>query len=96
VSVSAKDLGTGKEQSIKITASSGLTEEEIQRLTKEAELHTEEDTKRRELADARNAADGLIYPTEKTLKEMGDKLDASTIEEINRAISTLKKANGRG
>ena len=92
VSVSAKDLGTGKEQSIKITASSGLTEEEIQRLTKEAELHTEEDTKRRELADARNAADGLIYPTEKTLKEMGDKLDASTIEEINRAISTLKKA----
>lgn len=95
VSVSAKDLGTSKEQSIKITASSGLTEEEIQRLVKDAETHAEEDRKKRELVDARNAADSLIYSTEKTIKEMGDKLDASTKEEINQAISTLKKAMER-
>jgi molecular chaperone DnaK len=92
VNVSAKDLGTGKEQSIKITASSGLNEEEIERLVKEAELHAEEDKKKRELVDARNAADSLIYTTEKSLKEAGDKLDAGTKKEIDDAIAKLKKA----
>ena len=92
VSVSAKDLGTGKEQSIKITASSGLSEEEIERLIKDAELHAEEDKKKRELVDARNAADSLIYTTEKSLKEAGEKLDAGTKGEIENAIANLKTA----
>ena len=69
VSVSAKDLGTGKEQSIKITASSGLSEEEIEKLVKDAEIHAEEDKKKRELIDARNMADSLIYTTEKSVKK---------------------------
>jgi molecular chaperone DnaK len=92
VNVSAKDMGTGKEQSIRITASSGLSEEEIERLVKDAELHGEEDKKKRELVDARNAADSLIYSTEKSLKEAGDKIDASTKGEIDNAIGNLKKA----
>ncbi|UCF56790.1 MAG: molecular chaperone DnaK [Deltaproteobacteria bacterium] len=92
VDVSAKDMGTGKEQSIKITASSGLSEEEIEKLIKDAELHAEEDQKKRELADARNMADSLIYSTEKSIKEVGDKLDESTRADINRAIENLKKA----
>jgi molecular chaperone DnaK len=92
VNVSAKDMGTGKEQSIKITASSGLSEEEIERLVKDAELHGEEDKKKRELVDARNAADALIYSTEKSLKEAGDKIDAGTKGEIDNAIENLKKA----
>jgi len=92
VSVSAKDLGTGKEQSIKITASSGLSEEEIQKLVKDADLHSEEDKKKRELVDARNAADSLIYATEKTIKEAADKLDAGTKGDIENAIANLKKA----
>jgi molecular chaperone DnaK len=92
VNVSAKDMGTGKEQSIKITASSGLSEEEIEKLVKDAELHAEEDKKKRELADARNMADSLIYSTEKSIKELGDKLDESTKSEINTAIENLKKA----
>jgi len=92
VSVSAKDMGTGKEQSIKITASSGLSEEEIQRLVKDAELHAEEDKKKRELVDARNMADSLIYSTEKSVKEVGDKLDGGIKANIDQAISNLKKA----
>ena len=92
VNVSAKDMGTGKEQSIKITASSGLSEEEIEKLVKDAELHGEEDKKKRELVDARNAADSLIYSTEKSLKEAGDKIDAGTKGEIDNAIGNLKKA----
>ena len=92
VNVSAKDLGTGKEQSIKITASSGLSEEEIERLVKDAELHSEEDKKKRELVDARNAADSLIYSTEKSIQEAGDKLDAGTKGEIENSIATLRKA----
>lgn len=89
--VSAKDLGTGKEQSIKITASSGLSEDEIQKIIKEAELHAEEDKKKKELAEARNNADSLIYTTEKSLREVGDKVDEATKAEINRAIEELKK-----
>ncbi|MCF8118978.1 MAG: molecular chaperone DnaK [Deltaproteobacteria bacterium] len=92
VNVSAKDMGTGKEQSIKITASSGLSEEEIDKLVKDAELHAEEDKKRKDLIDARNSADSLIYSTEKSIKEVGDKLDDDTKNNINQAIENLKKA----
>jgi molecular chaperone DnaK len=92
VSVSAKDMATGKEQSIKITASSGLSEEEIKNLVKDAELHAEEDHRKRELVDARNMADSLIYSTEKSVKDLGDKLDESTKGNINQAIERLKKA----
>jgi molecular chaperone DnaK len=92
VHVSAKDLGTGKEQSIQITASSGLSEEEIQRLTKDAELHAEEDKKKRALVDARNHADSLIYQTEKSMGELGDKIDSSLKSNVEEAIERLKKA----
>ncbi len=92
VSVSAKDMGTGKEQSIKITASSGLSEEEIDSLIKDAEIHAEEDKKKRELIDARNMADSMIYSTEKSVKEVGDKLDDATKTNITQAIDNLKKA----
>ncbi|MCP4683274.1 MAG: molecular chaperone DnaK [Desulfobacterales bacterium] len=92
VHVSAKDMGTGKEQSIEITASSGLSEEEINDLIKDAELHADEDKKKRELIDARNMADSLIYTTEKSVKEAGDKVDEATTGEINQAIENLKKA----
>ena len=92
VNVSAKDMGTGKEQSIKITASSGLSEEEIKQLIKDAELHAEEDKKKRALIDARNAADALIYSTEKSVKEVGDKVDDATKENVNGAIEKLKSA----
>jgi len=92
VNVSAKYLGTNKEQSIRITASSGLSEQEIQNLVKDAELHAEEDKKKRELVDARNMADSLIYSTEKSIKELGDKVDASTKGDVDRTIEKLKKA----
>ena len=92
VHVSAKDLATGKEQSIKITASSGLSEEEIQKLIKDAELHAEEDRKKKELVDARNNADTLIYTTEKSLKEVEDKVDEATKDNIKQAIERLRKA----
>jgi len=92
VNVSAKDQATGKEQSIQITASSGLSQEEIDKLVKDAELHADDDKKKRELVDARNSADALIYSTEKSLKEMGDKIDAETKGNIEAAIEPLKKA----
>jgi molecular chaperone DnaK len=92
VHVSAKDLGTGKEQSIQITASSGLSEEEIQRLVKDAELHAEEDKKKRALVDARNHADGLIYQNEKSIRELGDKVDPSLKTSVEGVIESLKKA----
>jgi molecular chaperone DnaK len=92
VHVSAKDLGTGKEQSIKITASSGLSEKEIQQLVKDAEMHSEEDKKKKELAEARNHADTLIYSTEKTVKELGDKVESELKSDIEGAIERLKKA----
>ncbi len=91
LNVSAKDLATGKEQSIRIQASSGLSEEEIQRMVKEAELHAEEDKKRKELIEARNQSDTLIYSTEKNLKELGDKIDETTKNQINEKIEALKK-----
>jgi len=92
VHVSAKDMGTGKEQSIEITASSGLSEEEIENLVKDAEMHAEEDKKKRELVDARNMADSFIYSTEKSVNEAGDKLDDATKTDINQSIENLKKA----
>ncbi len=92
VHVSAKDLGTGKEQSIKITASSGLSEEEIKKLVKDAEMHAEEDKNKKELAEARNHADSLIYSTEKTVKELGDKVEGALKSDIDSAIERLKKA----
>ena len=92
VKVSAKDTGTGKEQSIKITASSGLSEEDIQRLVKEAEAHAGDDKKKQELIEARNQADSLIYSTEKSLRDVGDKVDASEKSEVEAKIADLKKA----
>lgn len=90
--VSAKDQATGKQQSIRITASSGLSQEEIERLVKDAELHAEEDKKRKELVDARNSSDGLIYTTEKSLMELGDKVNSATRTEINNVINDLKRS----
>ena len=92
VNVSAKDLATGKEQSIRITASSGLSKEEIDRLIKEAEVHAEEDKGKKERVDARNAADALIYSTEKSMKELGDGVDTSTKAEVEDAVNRLKRA----
>jgi molecular chaperone DnaK len=92
VSVSAKDMGTGKEQSIKITASSGLSEEEIKNLVRDAELHSEEDKKKRALVDARNTADSMIYSTEKSLKEEAANVDDAAKANISQAIEKLKKA----
>ena len=92
VHVSAKDLGTGKEQSIRITASSGLSKEEIDKMVKEAEAHEAEDKKKRELIEARNHADSLVYTTEKSLKEYGDKIDAAEKQKIEDAAAALKKA----
>ena len=92
VHVSAKDLGTGKEQSIKITASSGLSEEEIRNMVKDAEVHAEEDKTRKEAAEARNQLDSLVYSTEKSLKEYGDDLDAEVKSGIEAALEKAKKA----
>lgn len=92
VHVNAKDLGTGKEQSIKITASSGLSEAEIEKLVKDAEMHAEEDKKRKELIEARNHADAMVYSVEKNVKEFGDKVDASEKTKIEDAIAKVKKA----
>jgi molecular chaperone DnaK len=90
--VSAKDLGTGKEQKITITASSGLTKEEVERMRKEAELHAEEDRRRREAAEARNEADNAVYRSEKFLRENGDKISAADRERIERAVQAVKDA----
>ena len=90
--VSAKDLGTGKEQSIKITASSGLTEAEIERMTRDAEMHAEEDKKRRELVETRNQADALVHASEKSLKDLKDKVDAETKANVEKEIANVKEA----
>ncbi len=89
--VSAKDLGTGKEQSIRITASSGLSEEEIKRMMRDAESHAAEDHKKKELAEARNNADTLIYSVEKSLKDYGDKLTEDEKKDIEAALEKCKK-----
>jgi molecular chaperone DnaK len=92
VHVSAKDLGTGKEQSIQITASSGLSEAEIQQLIKDAEMHADDDKKKRELVETRNQADSLSYSVEKNLKEMGDKVDPTLKAEVEAKVAGVKKA----
>ena len=92
LNVSAKDLGTGKQQSIEIKSSSGLGEQEIEKMTKDAEAHAEEDKKKREVIDLKNQADQLVYSTEKTLKEHGDKVSSETRGNIENALNNLKEA----
>ncbi|MFV4986383.1 molecular chaperone DnaK [Lactobacillus delbrueckii] len=92
VNVSAKDMGTGKEQKITIQSASGLSDEEIERMKKEAEEHAEEDAKKKEEVDLRNEVDGLIFQTEKTLKEVDGKLADSDIQPVKDALEDLKKA----
>ncbi|MCS7278427.1 MAG: molecular chaperone DnaK [Thermodesulfobacteriaceae bacterium] len=89
--VTAKDLGTGREQSIVVRPSSGLTEEEIQRMIREAEQYAEEDRRKRELAEARNQADSLIYSVEKTLRELGDKVSEPLRKEVEEKIARLRE-----
>jgi molecular chaperone DnaK len=89
--VSAKDLGTGKEQKIRIEASSGLSEDEIKKMVQDAELHAAEDEKQKETIEARNLADSMIYQTEKSLTEYGDKIGEDDKNAINNAIADLKK-----
>ncbi|MCR5698676.1 MAG: molecular chaperone DnaK [Treponemataceae bacterium] len=92
VHVSAKDLGTGKEQSVRIESSSGLSESEIDRMVKEAEANAESDKKEREKVEVRNEADSMVYATEKSLKELGDKVSGADKQKIEDAIANLKKA----
>ena len=92
VHVSAKDMGTGKEQHIQITSSSGLSKDEIDRMVKDAEAHADEDKKQREAIDAKNEADSLVYQTEKSLKELGDKINGAEKQKVEDAVADLKKA----
>ena len=92
VNVSAKDKGTGKEQKIQIQASGGLSEEEINKMVKEAEANKEADKKKRDSVDARNQADSLVFSTEKSLKEHGDKISAEEKKAIEDGIADLKKS----
>ena len=92
VNVSAKDKGTGKEQKIQIQASGGLSDEEIQKMVKDAEANKEADKKKREGVDARNQADSLVFSTEKSLKEHGDKVSAEEKKAIENGIADLKKS----
>ena len=92
VNVSAKDLGTGKEQHITITASSNMSKEDIDKAVKEAEMYAAEDAKRKEEVDVRNQGDQIVYQTEKTLSEMGDKLDAADKSEVEAKLEELKTA----
>ena len=92
VHVSAKDKGTGKEQKVTITSTSGLKDDQINRMVKDAEVHAEEDRKRREEADQVNEADSLIYTVDKTLKDIGDKADKSQVDKIQQAKEELQKA----
>jgi molecular chaperone DnaK len=96
VSVGAKDLGTGKEQSIKITASSGLSEGEIEQMIKDAEMHAEEDKQRRENVEVRNQLDSLIYTTEKSFAEFGDKVAQEDKQNIETALEAAKTALDSG
>jgi molecular chaperone DnaK len=92
LNVSAKDKATGKEQKIVIKASSGLSEDEIKRMVRDAEAHAEEDKKFRELVEVRNKADGMIHGVEKTLKDLGDKVDPAERARVESAISDLRTA----
>lgn len=92
VNVSAKDLGTGKDQHITITSSSGLSEEEINKMVKDAEANAASDKAKRESVDAKNEADSLVYQTEKSLKELGDKINGAEKQKVEDAVAELKKA----
>jgi len=92
VNVSAKDLGTGKEQRITVTGATALNRDEIDRMVQESEAHAEEDRKRREEAEVRNNADNLVYTTERTLKDVGDKLAPADKEAIEKAAADVKEA----
>src|SRR3569833_3298329 len=96
LNVSAKDKATGKEQKIVIKASSGLNEDEIKRMVRDAEAHAEEDKKFRELVDVRNKADGMTHSIEKTLKDLGDKVDAAERAKVESAIAGRRAARGGG
>jgi len=92
VNVTALDKGTGKSQNITITSSSGLSDEEVERMMKDAEAHAEEDRKRKELVELRNSADQLVYTTDKTIKDLGDKVDPAEVDKANAAKENVKKA----
>ena len=92
VHVSAKDLGTGKEQKIDITSSTGLSDEEIQKMQDDAKAHEEEDKKRKEAITAKNNAEALVYQAEKTVKDLGDKADPAKVKEVNDAVAKLKES----
>lgn len=94
VDVSAKDMATGKQQSIRITASSGLSQAEIDNLVKDAELHAEEDKEKKALVDARNGADALIYATEKSMNDLGGKVDGAARGDVESAVNNLRRAIG--
>ena len=96
IHVSAKDLGTGKEQSIKITASSGLSKDEVDKMMRDAEAHAEEDKNKKEIVEARNNADTLVYSVEKSLKDYGDKITEDEKKEIEVALEKCKKAKESG
>jgi molecular chaperone DnaK len=95
LSVTAKDKATGKEQSIKITGSTGLNKEEVSEMTKQAEIHADEDAKKKDLAEVKNAADALIFTAEKSLKDMGDKVKEDDKKDIEDKIKTLREVSGR-
>ena len=95
VKVSAKDLGTGKEQHITITASTNLSDEEIEKAVKEAEQFAAEDKKRKEAIDAKNEADSMVFQTEKMLKDMEDKLEADDKAKVDTALNKLKELNDK-
>jgi molecular chaperone DnaK len=92
--VTAKDLGTGKEQKIEIKSGSGLSDEEIQGMVSDAESHAEEDAKQRQLAEARNLAENAAYQAEKALEDAGDKVDAATKEEVEAAVKGVRDSLG--
>jgi molecular chaperone DnaK len=92
VHVTAKDMGTGREQKITITASTNMTDDQIKSAIKEAELHAAEDSKRKEEIEAKNHAETTVYQTEKTLNELGDKVDAADRESVDEALARLKEA----
>jgi molecular chaperone DnaK len=92
VHVSAKDLGTGNEQKITITASSGLSEQDIESMMKDAESHAEEDRRLRDVAEVKNNAENLVYSTEKSLRDMGDRVEQATRDEIEAAAVEVRKA----
>jgi molecular chaperone DnaK len=92
LNVNAKDLGTGKEQKITITASSGLSKDEIEKMKKDAEAHAEDDKKRREEIETRNEADSAVYRTEKMLKDNGDKISGDSKSKIEKAMAEVKEA----